>query len=414
MMKQPCKHLFNFEEMENSLSECYSKYLKIDDNKTRTQLFLEIKKMAFAILNVGKFWKDLNIDFEIVSYEYSTYLLERIILGTLVPKGITRFPWQQYIRKNIKHIAITKRKEENFWHEMVDDMQFLLDEYSDVDSNLRDETSMDDVIDKTLLTEKLYRAIRIFYSEEDIRRFYPICIGNIDRNFGSYKIKFLPEDVKQFISVVVCCAKRLAAEQNINRSSDISMKEFKKILSSSVRSSVFLSAVVNSDFFNRKLLLSLDIESLYRLVSILGGEEIRIPTLNELDTLLGAVVSVSKIITEGKDPQKVISESKKDCNLIFSRKVNMQYFISKIIESYDIFKENSATNPVINILFSSIVSMEKMLKEFSSKFDPTTSPELLLKVYNEMSDSFNQFTGSLITMNDFISKNKKRSKNGTN
>lgn len=400
------KKLFNFCELEEDLDKSYENYVKLDNEKSRTEVFLAIRKMAFAVLSVGKHWLKYDLDHENTSYEYASYLFERIILGTFIPKGRTKFPWQHYIRMNLRHIVITKRTDNN-WHELVDDVQYLIDEYSDVRTYTEEENPHVRVTRKNLAF-KLYNSIRMFYTVEEMKRLYPIAVEYIDRDFGSYKNRNLPNDIKEFACIMIALSKRVVMNDNINMTKVNFRGDFKKVLSSSVRSSVFLSTIVNSDFFPKELLLSLDLESLYRIVYILGGETIRIPTQRELDTLLGAVVTVSKAMMEGKDPFSIVGESKHDYDLVFSRHISIQSYVSKILESYDLFKEDSSSEPLVNILLKSIKSIETLFGEITKNSD-YASPEMLLKSYGEMSSSFTKFTDSLVKVSTILKEDKKES-----
>jgi hypothetical protein len=161
--------------------------------------------------------------------------------------------------------------------------------------------------------------------------------------------------------------------------------------------------VVHAKFFPQELLLALDVDSMYRLVAVLGGKKIRIPTARELDSLIGAVVSVSKMVLEGKPLNKSLQESKEDLNLVFSDKVNIQYFVSKCLESFNIFDADKPSSPLINILANSIKTLDTLFKSMEKK-SSTASPEILLDQYIKLSESFSKFTDSLVSISSVFAE----------
>ena len=187
-----------------------------------------------------------------------------------------------------------------------------------------------------------------------------------------------PQDLQSFCVTLVALSKRLVADQ-YPKSRDISSNapSVQKLLKSSLRSSIFLSAVANSEMFPKELLLSLDIDSLYRLVQVCGGQSIRVPFAEELDSLLCAVVSTSKIITEGKDIDKAISDAKEACGLTMTKQINIRYFVSKLTKTFDIFKEDEQKKPLIEVLLGS-------LKTLTDSLDPSETKDELATVIAEI------------------------------
>jgi hypothetical protein len=160
---------------------------------------------------------------------------------------------------------------------------------------------------------------------------------------------------------------------------------------------------VNAKFFPREFLLALDIDSLYRLVQIAGGKRLKIPTPRDLNTLIGAVVSVSKMVMEGKDLRESVNTSKKDFDLVFSHEVNIHNFVGKIINSMDLFGEDAETEPMISMLVLSIKSLERLMNQFIEKMDKA-DPDTVLKSYEYLSNTLSHFTDAILTLSDKLQK----------
>lgn len=393
--KKP-KHRYKLSDLEDKISDAYAAFQIDDTQLTRTKLYLTIKDLAYAILEVGK-WN--SVDFDEVSYEYAVYLFERLVLGTFKPRGYdnSRFPWQHYIRKNIRHVIMQVNNSNACWFELIEDLEQYVDEGS---ADFVEENTADLQVGRDSLSNKLFKSLRMFYPMEEIKRILPISVELIS-NKSRYLIKdIMPKDVREFSIILISLSKRLIHDHNINHDPDIPKSELVKMLSSSVRSTVFLSSVVNSTFFPKELLLALDIDSLYRLIQVMEGQTIRVPTLREMDTIIGSVVAVSKAITEGSDIEDGLKESKEKYGLIFSNHINVKSFISKSVESYNIFGENTVTTePMINILLMSVKSLEILFKKLNRGIDGESSSELL-DSYRVLSDSFNAFTKNLVNISD--------------
>lgn len=403
-------HRFNLTSLEDDALLSYKAWEKDQANsELRTNVFLTVKELAYAVLSVGDYTK-YNIDYDKCSYEYSLYLFERIIIGTfkMVPHiPGTRFPLQAYMRKNIMHIVLTM-KNEVAYHELLTDLEFLLEDFSRPSDDLTIESSIENInfeVDRFKYSGKLLKSLRIFYSLEEIKRLLSLSLELLYNDPFQFLNNDTPKDIRDFCITLVSLAKRLIKDQNINFDTNVPKEDIKKALTSAVRSTVFLSTVVNTEFFPRELLLTLDIDSLYRLVYILGGQTIKIPTKRELDTLLGAVVTISKSIMEGKDPRVVLNETKKEYDLFFSNTIHMQTLISKALETYNIFSEDKESMPLLNILAMSMGSINILFKQLEKKSE-NMSTDSIIKEYVELSSSFSKLTESLSNIKIHLSENK--------
>lgn len=389
---------YNFRQLEDDILLAFENWKKEDDSSTRTLMFTTVRDLAYANLVVGKYEK-YNLDYEEVAYEYGLYMFERIITGsfTFTPKGDhaeKRFPFNLYVKRNIKHVIFTLRKKSS-WQDLLSDLEFLVDGEVFGESDIPDrEDPVDKTFDQFLYARKLLTSLNIFYSEEEIKRLLGISLEMIYENNRYFVPRNAPEDIKDFTLVLIALSKRLVRDHNINFGIDIPKKDLSKVMAAAVRSTVFLSAVVNSNFFPRELLITLDIDSLYRLVNVCGGQTIKVPSLRELDTVIGSTVAVGKMIMEGKDYNQSIQESKNNLGLVFTNTVNTQFFISKLLEVYDIYKDDPQSSPVISILAMSIKSLDVLFNQLNEKAKDLPA-ESIIAQYTELAGSFSKFTESL-------------------
>ena len=384
---------FNLTDLEKKALLSYSTWKENNSEETRTKLFLAIKNLAFAILSVGR-WKKENIDHELAAYEYGVYFLTRILNGFKLesPDG-RKFALQAYIRLNINHVVFTNL--DDLVNDVVGDIEYIC-KGDILDSFISEEITVDDKLDEFFLSKKVYKSLGIFYSKEEVDRLLPLSLDIYFNNQEFYNTK-APKDVINFLNVLIALAKRIVRKFNINKKVDIPKDSVKNILSSTIKSSVFLAAVVNSDFFSKELLLALDLDSLYRLIDLQGGKTIRIPTQRELDTLVGTILSSSKVILEGKDLTSSIAESKKDLGLVFTRRIHMKKFISQAIDVYNLIGKDETSDPLINMVTISIKTLDSLLGKVVNDME---SKENILDQYIELSKLINNFTKSLIEINN--------------
>ena len=380
---------FNLIQLESDLDVSYQSWVLANNEETRTNLFLSIEKLAFAIISVK-----INKNAKDLAYEYALYLFERLILKIFVPVYRDKMPWQSYIDLNLRHIVFSKEKDP--WMELISDFEYLMNnEESIYDFNVDDRNEVNNIISD--LSYELRDYLLMFYTKTDISRMLPISMEFL---FSSNQIPLgegAPKDIKDFLTVLVCLSKRVVSTNSVSKSIRISKKEYSKAFGSSIKSTIFLASVVNSDFFPKELLLSLDIDSLHRLILLLGGEKIRIPTQKELNTLIGSVVAVSKMVEGDKDVKKVLNKSKRDLGLVFSHQVNIQNFISKVI-GMSAVSNGRSEDVIINVAFDVMKSVNEVLGGFIDKICSNYSSESV--------DSFKPLLSSINEHMECVSKIK--------
>ena len=396
------KHKYDLTKLESAALAAYANWASDDSQEHRTVLFETVRDLAYAILQVGPF-KKYNIDYEVIAYEYSLYLFQRFILGSFRLIAKDRFPLQLYISKNIRHVIFSHNS--GAWQELITDMEFLVDSAS-VNVFQEEPVNSYKAIDKKFYAQSLMKVVELYYSKAEINRLLPIALDMIFSNSRYAVSPSLPTDLKDFSIILIAASKRFTNYDNIFFTTGVKKSDLKTALKSATRSTVFLSTVVNSTFFPKELLLSLDIDSLYRLVSVMGGNTIRIPTMRELDTVLGAVVSISRMLLEDKPIESSLNETKLDYDLVFSNHVNLQYFISKSMESFNLFKndDSKASEPMINVIASSIQSLDVILQSLQERVSSESS-DSLLNQYVGLSDTLAKFTDGLIKISSTVRDN---------
>ena len=388
-------------DLESKVDSSYISWKENNNEKTRLALFLAIENLAYAILNVHKTPR-IKSDLKNVAYEYALYLFERIVLGLFTPVFKDRMPWQSYIDLNLKHIIFKKEKDE--WLDLISDLEHLvsLDESIYDTDNTKATEFLND------LSFDLLNKLKFFFPEETIKSHLPIAMDIIFSNDFKKKINInkVPEKIRDFINVLIILSKRIAKDHNLNNSYLSYSKNLD--VDSALKSTLFLSSVVNSSFIKKELLMALDLDSIHRLVLVLGGEKVKIPTQREFGTFLGSVSIASKVLFEDLPIKKSISKVKKDMNLVFSHQVNVQTYISKIIEAANLedLSEKPKDTSVIKALLASIKLYEQLFSSFINKICNNFSEESL-RSYVDLSSAIEEHIENMSFIKDCIDNFKK-------
>lgn len=332
----------NLVELENNLNDSYSDYLQVDNSDTRDNLFISIRNLAVGIALADKAHRKYNMELDEIGNEYALRLFERIVLcGFRFESKSNRIPFTSYIRLNIKDVLISDNLS---YLKLKTELEILQEQVN------RGEAiqAQPDVFSRQYVGDKIYKGLLLFFKKEEITKYLNLSLDIIYRNKQTIPYDCLPSDLRDFTTILICISKRVAYECEINYLDK--QYDLKKALESSVRSSVFIAAVTKVEAFPRELLLSLDLESLYRLCTVSGGRKLKIPTLRQLDSIVGAINSVSEFILDGKPYQETLKKSKTDLNLVFTSKTNMHHFISKAIDTFELDTLENKTEPLIRVL----------------------------------------------------------------
>jgi hypothetical protein len=369
-------YVSNLTELEKNLNTSYFNYIKKDNPKTRDSLFLSIRNIAEAVAIADRSTKKYNLELDEISNEYALRLFERIVVGGFRFKTDTgRIPFTAYVRVNIKDVLISDGKN-NSYLQLHGDMETLYDQI--VSGEVESES---DKFSKEYISGKIYNGLLIFYRKNEIKRHLNLALDIIFRNKHQPILHDrLPPELRDFCVVLISIAKRLSHESDINY---MERTDIKKAMENSIRSSVFIAAVTNAEAFPKELLLSLDLESLYRLCTVSGGRKIKVPTLRQLDTIVGAINSVSEHIIDGRDYKDALAKSKVDMDLVFSSKTNIHHFISRAIDVLDLKETPSNDEPLIKVLSASKNAINKYVSDMVEENKSHRYRESLLQTVRE-------------------------------
>jgi hypothetical protein len=394
---------YDFIEMERTVSQAYSRFKSGGGSASRHDLFVSIKDLAYAILMVGD-WNKYGVDYEKVSYEYGLYMFERIVTSTFSPSD--SFPWTEYIRKSIIY-GVKAVKNDELWFDFVE--KFKTEDFSDALKEIVADEEIPDsdyVIDQGRLGERIHSGLRMFYTQKEINRLYPLVSDLLFSNKDTPVSNDLPLDIQDFMKVLICVGKRLDDTEDIKFSlTDLSVETLKKAINVSVRSTLFLAASVKLDYFPRDLLLALDIHSLYRLLSIRGGTSIKLPPLKHLERLIGAVVITSYMLLEGKSYDEAVKSAKEELDFDLGTG-SVRKMVSRIIEAYNLFENKKESDSLLDIMISALNVMKNLANKIPELVDQGASPDNVLRLYKEMSSSLNNLTNSLIKIGSSYTNKK--------
>ncbi len=413
-----------YTDIENLVIKCHKNWEACKTKATATEMFLKIKELCkIALISQNYIKKVPGINIEQISYEHSTLLFEKLITGRLIPISnknnvkIKRFPWMKYVILTIKD-SIRANRDDSYNDidlfldiDLYNYLSFKDNEYNpslqidkDFISQQHTEQNTERRFNKKICIDKLYKGLLMFYSKDEIKRMYPISANYIYNQKYLNSRKSIPKEISVFISILISLAKRLTHhlyESTPNELGFVKSKNLEQITNSTIRSSVFITAAMSdNNAFPKELLLSLDIESLYRLCTIKGGQSIKIPTLEHLDSLVGAVVVVSNKLINNKNVK--IKTIKKKLNLNLTKTVSFDKLVENILFATSNFSDPS-TEPLIVSLLGSVKKLEECTASIQNNIKDLQGKEIV-EYYTELNKSLNMLTNSFTTISKIMKK----------
>lgn len=388
---------YNLPALEDNLRDSYASHIaepKNEDHKLR--LFYDIEKIAYAILSVK--YDAKNFSRQEIAYEYAIYLLQRILSQEFTPVAMHgKFPWQFYINQNIKHILFTKIKETS--------SNPNLDEYSDLENYTHNEVNVyfqvEDNYIRKIFEDRLLEQLGNFYTEDDIKRLYPLAIKELLADAQNKLVPDnLPKDLEGFLITTIALAKKLAKDLNITKKHSPNFQiPIEEAIQNSIKSTLFLSTIGSEDKFPKGLFMSLDMDSLYRLIATMGGKTIRIPTEREMDTLIAAVVTLGAMIGEGKSFQQAFKIAKSEYQCVLSKQINIRNFVKEL--GTNLIKNDTASTPLMQTLDGTVGFLNELFKELLDrvKEEPT---QHIIDLYTRISTNQSNIMENLITVSTKI------------
>lgn len=411
-------------ELEDELIKSYDNFKSDNNKQTSTLLFMNLKAMIAATLVSNKYHinKDKS-EVEHMTYECAVYLFEKILNGTFVPMSKSknalkdgqtdRFPWYRYLTFSIRRFVNVNSESlfstdmfidlDSYSHLAYDEKEygsfFKLEEmFSD---EKQSKINVEKHINAKLMSKKIFEALRLFYDKDEIDRLYPIASEYIVNN----KIRYAEEDIRNFCYTLICLAKRIANNHNsvsINEAAVIRNLKLDNVVNSAIKSSIFIAAIMkNEHIFPKELLLALDIESIYRLCTIKGGETIHVPSLSDLETLIGSTVIAARKLTDGTTVSK--RKVRDEYGFCFKKNFNIDDLVNSLLFSISNFNNNSTT-PLLNTLLSSVKAIEKQ-SDFINKNSDKMGNNEVVECFVELNNSLSMLTSSFMCLNGIIKNN---------
>jgi len=398
---------YNLTELETRLQEAYDSYKqRPDSSESKTELFLSIKELAFAILDIQSKRKTrfAQIDKDLMAYEYSVYLYQRIVEGKFVLpdlEGREKFAWHQYIQLNLLHIIYQDLDDLDTREELsVEDINCIVN-FNDIEEHLKleDDEGKDDSLRiqiKREEAEHLLDLLASFYSKDDIER-YLVLVNSLSKPRWKNV-----DGLDEFIKLLTIIYKRLYEQ--------VELPLDDPDLDSILKSTLFLASILSSGL-DRRLFVSLDLWNLCRLAILCGGEKIEIPTIQEVEDLVASAFTVWKAIKDQKDLDITKQEVKK---FIFrSTRLtrldnylrNMSKFLSFVPEEDTKSKDKE---PVIKLLLSIITSLsivsQKTLEEVERLASSEDNLPRLVSIYKELATMAETLQATVFNIKDFLRK----------
>ena len=393
------KYNFDLRALEREADLSYTAYSLEKNNESRTRLCMAIKDLAFAILSVGKTWKNYKIDRNEVAYDYCVYLYQRIERG-FIPEGREdgkygkRFPWQMYIALNLIGIVIASVRVDKR-EELKGSMDDLL-----ADSEDKENVTPDTQFDIKVYKNSLFSALKLFYNNSEINRLFPLC-RDVLSNYPHHKTN--NPEVAKFCSILLSLSKKLIKDNKLQTLVTTDYKTFSTSFKDAMSNSVFLATLEGMPENCKPLLLSCDMDSFYRLVVSYGGTTVSIPTIAELNTVMLTSAAISKAISDGQNPYTVADDLKRKNVTKGVTTKDMHQMITKVMDASKMSKEEDPSQPIVKILLKSMESLLNMLDSMESKINDS-SFEDCYKSYTDVSMSLNKFLESLSSVANLEAK----------
>lgn len=166
-------------------------------------------------------------------------------------------------------------------------------------------------------------------------------------------------------------------------------------MSNIVRSSVMtlLLKGIMEEKIDKSILNSLDFPSLIRLATSRGGEQITIPTLQQVETVLASAYFFYLRQYEGFSEEDAIKRVRDELNVkVGIKEIRNDYNTLLFMYSKELYKDSSTITETLSSILTSIQAMQEKLLEVLPNIE--TSDEFL-KLYKDVNKSFLNLSRSL-------------------
>lgn len=392
------KYKYDFRTLEYRLQRSYDNFLSdFTDVEYFQQFFKDLYIVAYGILETTESWAKADFKTIDVAHEYATSLIERILEGkwrAKVNPGEDKFSWVPYIRLNIRHTIYSKFGTNSDKFVSLDDIQQIIKEHNlDYENNAQVEHPalvdmesfflMELETNDNQLAQKCSRFLKLMFGD----RYYSLCSQLLSLGVDNYN-DIQDEELRLFTKTSLVLFKRLYESYNL---SNVNTTRIDKVFNSSL----YLASILSSDR-DKRLYVSLDLSNLYRLALSHGGEQLVVPTVDDLDEL----VSTAKVSYE------ILSSNLEDLG-------NIKKIRDKIKTEYDVFirfdklaqnvrnvfnyLSTEITDPTVTDgpLVESLISLTarsdqiitKILDRLEESLNTVGDSGDLIKIYKEMLDN---------------------------
>jgi len=366
-------------ELEENIRKAHVAYLI--DKKTNDAMvgfIYAIKSMALRLLNTDPYLKTIvRIERTEVAYDHAIRIFREIDTGNFSTEyPADKFPWITYIKLSI-NTDIRRHMDFDIYH--YENINKIYEESRDTSP------SAEERIISIEPSDNVMKLLRMFYTEEEINRYYPIARDLLG------KVKTTRDkDIRRFVSILSVCARRATREGSYNYlgKSYFNYTNVVNAVKSTIRSSIFLS-LLDEDVFGRdtpkEFFLSLDMSSLIRLCTALGGTKITIPDKTKLSRVLTSIEAIQQAATEDIEPKEALK------NILEAYKMSgmkpHQYYsmLDKCLTLYASTGLHSEVNAssIEDTLLSSSKRLKTMIEKFSESISERSLGELI-KHFSEL------------------------------
>lgn len=394
-------HRYDFWKLEEDCLSTFHAWKSNDCERTRSDIFRSLYSIGYAILSVARWVPDTFCkgDKEIAAHEFSVYMYERIIGGTLEykpNKGFKKFPVQQWFNLHMKKFVFKYDTSVSLGEEEFERACSVIE----VSDYMEGRNDPEESYSKKLIANRIYQSLELYYDRKTINRLFPLVREIVAKKSLITAMRVCPEAHDFYITLMSILRRKYFSNLSLFLRDDYSEKCLEGNLRKALNSSFFLSALVNTDIVPKELFLSLDINNLYRLIEIAGGKTIYIPTENKMDSLIASAAAATKIVLDKESTNDAINSVKSDNNLVFSTRPSISDIINKTMLAADL-EDNKASEPLFNTLFIVISMVQKMFVKCMETVDDRPN-SVRLDTYIRMGENLNSIVSSVLSLRDVV------------
>lgn len=414
---------FNFKKMEDEINLVYSE-IRVAELDGRTEdykvnlsrMYRLLADMLFGILvvNPPEYFIKNNVDFYEESCSYALVILNRIKNKKINWDYKVRHAWTWYVRVTARYFHYGYPKHQNLevsLDEVMEDWESILSSsFVENEEELKPYVfyqDFDTILHRQLLTKVLF-LLQMYFDKQDITKSIPLILFSLQ-----FKTE-LPQDLEMMKGLFLVLLKRL-----VSKYSDI-----EDVLPSSISNSIDKSTITlillmyltseDNQIVPMELMASMDFFSLVRLSAFIGGQEIRIPTVDEIESVVASAVALSSMLTDGVDSKNARKGAKRYVGYKHDiRRLNR--FIKSMIENLTlsdnlIFKylgvdsESTFFHGLLQNLSNVSECQNKILENLNDKIIGST-PESLLNYLTDLDDSERKIVAFVERLIKFKSQN---------